>query len=124
MISAAYAVNGYTHTKAAANDPLELVIMLYDGANDYLNKTIFFMNQGKASQKVFYISKTIAIIGELLSSLNMEAGGDIARNLEDLYTYMMNELIIANVNNDADKVARVNSLLKELKSAWKQIKQP
>ena len=74
-------------------------------------------------KKIHYISKCIAIIEELLSSLNIELGGDIAKNLQSLYMYMLKELVIANVRNDKEKIRHIEYLLSELRSAWKQIQQ-
>ena len=62
-----------------------------------------------------------SIVAELLASLNMEQGGDIALNLQRLYTYIFNELIDANLNKDVARVQRVIELLKELRDGWKTI---
>lgn len=123
MINTAYAQNAYTSTMVSTTaNPLDLIIQLYDGAISRLNKAAFYMNQGDVSQKVHYISRTMAIIEELLASLDMEAGGEVAENLQGLYIYMLKELTIANATNDADKVKHVEGLLRELASAWRQIR--
>ncbi|MEW6417007.1 MAG: flagellar export chaperone FliS [Nitrospirota bacterium] len=123
MMNIQHAHNAYTHVLVnTSNTPLDLIILLYDGAIDYLHKTIFYINQGNVSPKIHYISKTIAIIEELLASLNMEEGGEIAINLQNLYIYMLKELTIANAKNDVVRIAHIEGLLKELRSAWRQIK--
>lgn len=120
----AYAQNAYTKVKVkTSTTPLDLVIMLYDGAIEYLQRAIFFLNQNNIEKKIYYISKTIAIIEELLSSLNMEAGGDVAKNLQSLYVYMLKELVIANARNDVEKIRHIEFLLSELRSAWKEIRE-
>jgi flagellar protein FliS len=48
----------------------------------------------------------------------METGGEIAANLEDLYTYMTRRLIDASAQNDADALGEVIDLLLEIKGAW------
>lgn len=123
MMNVAYAQNAYTHARVSTSTTaLDLVIMLYDGAIEYLHKTAFYMNQGDTERKVYYITKTMAIIEELLSSLDMEEGKEIAQNLQDLYIYMLKELTIANARNDVEKIRHLEGLLKELLSAWKQIR--
>jgi flagellar protein FliS len=123
MMNVAYAQNAYTNTKAiTSTTPLDLVIMLYDGAIEYLHKTIFYINQGNTERKIYYITKTMAIVEELLSSLNMEEGREIAQGLRDLYIYMLRELTAANARNDIEKIRHLEGLLKELLSAWKQIR--
>ena len=122
MSNAAYALNAYTQSKAAVASPVDLVIMLYDGAIDYLDKAATAVNMKETKEKIKYIDKTVAIIDELLKSLNLEAGGEIAANLQDLYIYMMRELTMANLQNDAEKIKHVESLMRELVSAWRQIR--
>ena len=122
MSNTAYALNAYTQSKTAVASPVDLVIMLYDGAIDYLDKAATAVNMKETKEKIKYIDKTVAIIDELLKSLNLEAGGEIATNLQDLYIYMMRELTMANLQNDAEKIKHVESLMRELVSAWRQIR--
>ncbi len=101
--------------------PLDLILLLYDGAIDYLRKTSLSMSQGNVSQKSHYIARGIAVIEELLASLDLDAGGDSVVHLQEIYLYMLRELTIANAEDDALRVHNVESLLRKLKSAWRQI---
>ncbi|MEW6740493.1 MAG: flagellar export chaperone FliS [Nitrospirota bacterium] len=123
MVNAAYARNAYTQTKVTtAYNPVELVIMLYDGAIDFLDKAATAINMREVPIKIKYIDKAIAIIEELLNALNLEVGGEIALNLQNLYLHMMRELVLANAKNDGNRVKHVIGLLRELREAWVQIK--
>ena len=123
MANAMYAQNAYLDTMVTTSTtPLDLVILLYDGAIGRLNKAIFSLNEGKKGQKAQNIAKTTAIIEELLATLNLEAGGEIAANLQDIYLYMLKELTVANLKNDVEKMRHVEYLLRDLRDAWKQIK--
>lgn len=123
MVNAAYAHNAYTQTKiTTAYNPVELVVMLYDGAIDFLDKAATAINMKEVPIKIKYIDKAIAIIEELLNALNLEVGGEIALNLQSLYLHMMKELVLANAKNDGNRVKHVIGLLRELREAWVQIK--
>ena len=67
------------------------------------------------------IAKTLALIGQLNGTLNMEGGGQVAENLRALYEYMMNRLTLANATNDQSVVAEVAGLISMIKSGWDQI---
>jgi flagellar protein FliS len=67
------------------------------------------------------IAKTLALIGQLNATLNMEGGGQVAENLRALYEYMMNRLTLANATNDQSVVAEVAGLISMIKSGWDQI---
>jgi flagellar protein FliS len=60
----------------------------------------------------------VTLIGELRGSLNTQQGGALARNLSDLYEYMVRQLLRANVDSNAGLVKEVSSLLGEVRSAW------
>jgi len=64
------------------------------------------------------ISSALAIVNALKSSLDMNAGGEIAANLDDLYGYMYNRLVDANAKNDLQALNEVSSLMSEIKSGW------
>ena len=58
---------------------------------------------------------------ELMATLNMDNGGEIAKNLQSLYSYMFSQLIEANMEKKTEPVVVVIDLLKELRAAWIQI---
>lgn len=64
------------------------------------------------------ISSAMAIINALKSSLDMDSGGEIAANLDDLYGYMYNRLIDANTSNETQPLTEVSSLMAQIKSGW------
>ncbi|HEX8948995.1 MAG TPA: flagellar export chaperone FliS [Dissulfurispiraceae bacterium] len=123
MVNAAYALNAYTQNRVTTNDnPIDLVIMLYDGAIEFLDKAATGIEMKNLQIKIKYITKALAIIEELEKSLNFEAGGQVAENLTNLYCYMMKELVLANLNSDSAKIKHINCLLKELREGWIQVK--
>jgi len=122
MLNVSHAVNAYKQTATVTATPLDLVIMLYEGAIDSIDKSVTAINNKDIHAKIRYIDKSIKIIEELLYSLNLEIGGEIAYNLQDLYLHMMLHLTIANGLNDASEARHVESLLKELLEGWKQIR--
>lgn len=76
------------------------------------------MERNDYATKSRYISWAIAIIDGLRMSLDLEAGGEIAQNLESLYDYMSRRLYEANVKNDIEAVNEVSRLLREIQEAW------
>jgi flagellar protein FliS len=122
MTMNSYAQYAYRATDIANMSPLDLIIKLYDGAIGFLGRAVNAISKGDRIQKLENINKTRAIIDELLASLKMEEGGDIAKNLQDLYTFMLVELTRANATGDVEKIMRVQGILKTLKGGWEQVK--
>ncbi len=122
MVNTAYALNSYTQAKVVGGSPVDLIIMLYDGAIEFLHKAATGINMKNLHIKLKYISNALAIIEELDRSLDMDVGGEVAVNLRGLYGYMMTEIFMANVSNDGAKLLHIASLLKDVREGWTQIK--
>lgn len=122
VVNLAYARNAYTQATVTTNTPLDLIIMLYSGAIEYLERAANAIENKDLQAKIKCIDKAIAIISELSNSLNSESGGEITANLENLYLYMSKELVLANIKNDSDKISHIASLLKTIQEGWLDIK--
>lgn len=105
-------------TTVNSASPIQLVILLYDGAIAALAAAKGQMQQNKFAEKGRLITKSIDIIEGLRTVLDFDKGGEISANLNDLYEYMKHRLTIANLKNDTDGPSEVMRLLNELRSSW------
>jgi len=110
-----------TQTAIDSATPHRLIQMLLEGALEKLNLAKGYMQRGEIAMKGTHISCTISIIDGLRMSLDKEAGGNIAANLDELYDYMVRRLVEANLKNDPEMLTEVAGLLLEIKSAWDAI---
>lgn len=101
--------------------PHQLVQLMIDGALVRARAAIGHIERNEISQKAELISKTIAIIDGLRGSLDMEKGGQISSNLDELYLYMNKKLLQANIDNNPQHLLEVCALLEDIKSAWDSI---
>lgn len=97
-----------------------LLLMLYQGAMDFLKRAKAHLEQGQIAEKGMCISKAHAVIAELLSTLDYEVGGDLAHSLEALYRFMMDQLLEAHLGNKIKPIDDVLSILSTLKDGWEQ----
>ncbi len=119
--ASAYASVGI-ETDVALASPHKLIVMLFDGALVAVTAAELFMKTGNIPAKGKSISKAIMIIDNgLRASLDKKVGGAIAENLDSLYEYMSNRLLIANLKNQPELLREVHGLLVELKTAWDAI---
>ena len=113
--------NAYKKASVNTLDQTKLIIMLYDGAIKNASFAVEHMKSGQIEKVHDCLIKTKNIVTELMATLNMDKGGDIAKNLQSLYSYMFSQLIEANMNKKTEPVVIVIDLLKELRAAWTQI---
>jgi len=117
-----YTEINYPHVMVnVSTTPLDLIILLHDSAVESLQRAIFYKNKGDDKEKTFHISKAMAIIEELLYSLDLGEGGDAALSLQRVYTYMLKELTIANIKDNVRLIIYIQEMLKDIKRAWRQV---
>ena len=120
------AYTAYKNTNIRTASQGHLVVLLYEGAVRQLTAAAALFDSAdtvKARDIEKFnncLQKAQAIITELQVSLDMEKGGEIAKNLMALYIYFNNELMSANINRDKKKVDFVLSMMTELSGAWRQ----
>ncbi len=98
-----------------------LIEMLFEGALDRIAAAKGHMARGEIAEKGATISRVADIIDGLRAGLDMNVGGDLARNLDDLYDYMGRRLVESNANNSPAILDEVAGLLREIQDAWSAI---
>jgi flagellar protein FliS len=106
------------HGGVADADPHRMVLMLLDAAVDRMATARGCMERGEIARKARLLHNCVNIVAELRGSLNLAEGGDLAKNLSDLYEYMIRRLLLANANSDIKCVNEVIALLDEIRGAW------
>jgi len=99
----------------------QLILMLYDGALQAVNQSIQCMGRKDIAGQSRHILKTHDIINELSSALDMKQGGEVAKTLEQLYQFVLNQLIQANITSDTMYLESVIKVLSPLRDAWSRI---
>lgn len=121
------ALNVYKETRVKTASQGALIVMLYEEAIKHISAAEGLLDENvkkdpsRIEKSNNHILKAQEIVTELTASLNMEEGGDIAKNLMSLYTFFMAQLSAANFEKKPEKLISVRTLMQELLSAWTQI---
>lgn len=122
-LSGARAYTNINATSGVENaDPHMLIQMLIDGAIEKTNMAKYFMQKQELAKKGQHVSWAISIIGGLRASLDMDKGGEISSNLDNLYEYCTTTLMEANSENDLGKLDSVLKIMKTIKEGWDGIR--
>ena len=113
------ALNSYKETKVTTATQSKLIIMLYDEAIRRIDIAVEAVKSKKAKDISHnaYI-KSQDCISELMVSLDLEKGGEIAQNLFSLYNYFNKELLDANTHNKPEKALEVRNMMNDLRGSW------
>ena len=111
----------YQKTMVTTQNKERLIIMLYEGAINFLKQAVIAIQARDYNKKGRLLAKAQDIILEMNLVLDTQAGGQLAINLRQLYNYMWNRLTVANNKCDPDIVREVIDLLGELNKGWRSI---
>jgi len=114
-----HAVNSYNQHNINIESPEKLIEMLYEGALRFTSFAKKSIEKNDVEKKVYWLNKVINIFTELLISLDIKKGGDMALYLNGLYEQQIKFIIEANLSNDTEKLDIVINVLKGLLEAWK-----
>jgi flagellar protein FliS len=115
------AAEAYRRVNVQSRSPLELVVMLYDGALSSLRDAGAAAARSDAVGQSASVSKALTIINSLQDSLNLEEGGAVAAELDRLYTYASERLLDVTTKHDVSGLNEVHKLLAPLRDAWQHI---
>jgi flagellar protein FliS len=110
--------NQYQNIQVTTSNPEKILIMLYDGAINFTRIAIEKLAKGDVAGKGLYIGKAHAILAELMETLNHEVGGDISRQLQRLYNYLIDELVAANIKNAPVHLENAIQILTTMRDTW------
>ncbi len=100
--------------------PEKILILLYDGAIQFVNKAKIALEKNDIAETHNNIVGCENIILEFMNTLDMELGGDLAKNLYSLYEFLYHTLVKANIKHDMEKLDLVLHHLTELRKTWQQ----
>jgi flagellar protein FliS len=117
----ARAAQSYLQTDVQSRSPVELTSMLYDGAIRFMGGARDAIARRDLPGKRDAMSRALAIVSELQSTLNVEQGGDIATSLDALYTYVNGRLLEASMHSDTSAIDDALRVMRPLQEAWRQV---
>lgn len=119
-MTAARAYSTYSQNNVQIESPEKLIEMLYEGILRFCSQAKKAIENNDIEKRVYWINRAIAIFSELIVSLDLERGGEIAYYLEGLYAQQIRFLNECNINNDVESLEIVMNVTKELLEAWRE----
>lgn len=111
--------NQYLRSKVLTASKAELTLMLYDGAIKFCNMAIMCIEKKDIPGANTNIKKTEAIIEEFMATLNYKY--PVANDFKNVYEYIHERLVQANLKKDIDILNEVLEHLREMRDTWKEV---
>ena len=100
-------IKQYQTSNITTATPEKLMIMLLDGAIQFLQKAKIAINEKKLQERATNIESARKIIRELMRTIDLENGNDVSKSLFKLYNRMAMKLIKANVSKNIELIDEV-----------------
>lgn len=111
--------NAYAQNKITMASPAELTLMLYEGAIKFCNIAIVAIENKDYAKANTNIQKAERIIGEFQATLDFKY--PVAKDFDNVYSYLMQRLIRANIKKDIEILEEVLGHLRTMRDTWKEV---
>jgi flagellar secretion chaperone FliS len=108
----------YKSADVVTADRGKLVIMVYDHCIKWIRRAEEDLKAGSLEKMAKSVQRAQAGITELMCALDMEKGGDISKNLFNLYDFYGKHLTTAIKDRSAKALADVLAMMSSLREAW------
>ena len=99
----------------------QLLLITYDIGIQACKMGEEAMGRGDVEETNEALKRAQSVVRELMVTLNVEVGGDVAKQLMTLYDFLYYELVHANVQKDMDRLVTVRTMLQELRQTWQEV---
>lgn len=113
--------SAYLESEVLSASPIRLVELLYRGAIDATAAAKVAAEHGNLLDRSRHLSRSHAILVELSHSLDHSVGGQLSRDLVELYDYMQRQLTHANLSQEIQPINEVLAVLTNLLEAWQEV---
>ncbi|MER3397959.1 MAG: flagellar export chaperone FliS [Chloroflexota bacterium] len=101
--------------------PLELVRLLFRRGEELMAEAASALAEGRPEAAEPPIVRAQEVVAELLKALDLEKGGEVARNLRRLYIFVWERLVQASLTADAARLAEAQKVWSGLRAAWEEV---
>ena len=113
--------SGNVASQVVVANKVELIQMLFDGLIESMMAAQGHIQHGAIAEKGKSLARANRILFGLQGALDFEKGGDLAKNLNELYDYVTRRLLHVNAHNDLEALEEVHGLMMEIRSAWETV---
>ncbi|MCX7642571.1 MAG: flagellar export chaperone FliS [Armatimonadetes bacterium] len=113
--------NPYLQQMVETATPLQLIGLLFRRGSELMDEAEQALTEHDFEKADEALTKAQKVVAELISSLDMEKGGEIAVNLRRLYTFVWERLLHANLRKSIEPLQDAKQIWSQLSQLWEQV---
>ena len=114
----ARSIDSYRAIDMQSRTPLEMIVMLYDGALRFMSEARRAIERKDIPARRHAVSRALAIVSELQNTLDLESGGELAQSLDGLYVFVIERLTQASVSQEVRSIDEAVRVIATLRDGW------
>lgn len=111
----------YRESAVRSATQVQLVVMMYDMIIEDMRQAVEALSSGAVERRTNSVKHALSVLEQLQGTLNMEAGGEAARNLDAFYSIARAKVLEAHIKRSAELMRSQASLFSDLRAAWHKI---
>jgi flagellar protein FliS len=108
----------YKETSVQSASREKLLLLLYEGAIRFMKQALIAIDNKDIAGRGTNIGRAFDIVNELNNTLNHEAGPEIAKNLEQLYMFVNEQLTKCNATGQRKPLEDGLKIMEMLYTGW------
>ncbi len=113
--------NPYLQQMVETATPVQLIGLLFRRGSELMDEAEQALTERDFERANEALTKAQKVVAELISSLDMEKGGEIAVNLYRLYTFVWERLLHANLRKSVEPLQDAKQIWEQLRQLWEQV---
>jgi flagellar protein FliS len=111
----------YKNTSVLSASKEQILLMLYEAAIKFTKLSVQAIEKNNIAERGKNIMRAYDIVAELQVSLDHKVGGDLPMQLDQLYTFVLDQYTKANISGDAEALRAATKVLENLYASWKEV---
>ncbi|SRR6266496_3595867 len=111
----------YRCTEGHSASPVRLVTMLYEQLVKDLQRAVAAIEKNDVARRTNELDHALTVVGQLQGTLDMQKGGQVAKNLDDYYYSLRVALLQAQIRAVPEILRKQIKILLDLREAWVQV---
>ena len=111
----------YRQGLAGTENPVQLVVLLYEQAAKDVREALKALRAGDVERRTFELDHALLVVGQLQATLDMDRGGEVAKNLDRFYTMVRGRLLQAQIQSSAEILEEQMNILLSMRETWQEV---
>ena len=116
-------IAAYRHADTMGKSQIDLILMVYDGAIRAMKTAADHYRDEKNDAGYEQLQQAKRFVTHLYTTLDIEKGGEVAKNLSKIYVWVISQLFVVEASKDVDELEAVTKILDNLRSGWAELKE-